>query len=288
MTNQMGDVIAITDTNGEIVGNYEYDAWGAVALSDSDIANINPIRYRGYYYDNETGYYYLQSRYYDASICRFINADSIENINILKNESIGINGFVYCYNNPINYFDIDGNWACEFRNNRLYRVTGSLIMPKYEPNRWNNYSIRTSTNCYAYALNIGVAYPKNYKLQPGTISGKIFYNYYSNKFGANKKIEQIVKATTADLKKLGYRFVSDTSPYRKSGYRVALVLYYKSENNWDYHWYREDSKNSWSHKPGHGYATNLDNSYRKIKNPKTANRGIYNIFVGIYWIGVRL
>ena len=56
ITNQMGDVLAITDTNGEIVGNYEYDAWGKVLTADTDIANQNPIRYRGYYYDNETGY----------------------------------------------------------------------------------------------------------------------------------------------------------------------------------------------------------------------------------------
>lgn len=52
--------------------SYEYDAWGAVILSDSDIANINPIRYRGYYYDNETSYYYLQSRYYAPEIKQLV------------------------------------------------------------------------------------------------------------------------------------------------------------------------------------------------------------------------
>ena len=76
ITNQMGDVLAITDTNDEIVGNYEYDACGKVLTADTDIANQNPLRYRGYYYDNETGYYYLQSRYYDANIFCFINSDS--------------------------------------------------------------------------------------------------------------------------------------------------------------------------------------------------------------------
>lgn len=50
----MGDVITITDANGAIVGNYEYDAWGGVTLADTDIANQNPLRYRGYYYDSET------------------------------------------------------------------------------------------------------------------------------------------------------------------------------------------------------------------------------------------
>lgn len=57
--------------------NYEYDAWGNVVSigGNADIANLNPIRYRGYYYDTETGFYYLNSRYYDPEICRFVNAD---------------------------------------------------------------------------------------------------------------------------------------------------------------------------------------------------------------------
>ena len=71
LTNQMGDVLAITDANGDIVGNYEYDAWGKVLTADTDIAKQNPLRYRGYYYDNETGLYYLQSRYYDSFLCTF-------------------------------------------------------------------------------------------------------------------------------------------------------------------------------------------------------------------------
>lgn len=65
----MGNVLAITDTEGNIVGNYEYDAWGKVLTADSSIAQQNTLRYRGYYYDNETGLYYLQSRYYDSNIC---------------------------------------------------------------------------------------------------------------------------------------------------------------------------------------------------------------------------
>ena len=56
-----GRILKEENSDGSSV-SYEYDAWGAVILSDSDIANINPIRYRGYYYDSETGYYYLQSR----------------------------------------------------------------------------------------------------------------------------------------------------------------------------------------------------------------------------------
>lgn len=111
ITNQMGDVLAITDTNGDIVANYEYDAWGKVLTADTDIAEQNPIRYRGYYYDNETGYYYLQSRYYDSNICRFINADLHEIVNVTKDICTGINLFSYCNNNPINNSDPDAHFT---------------------------------------------------------------------------------------------------------------------------------------------------------------------------------
>ena len=107
ITNQMGDILAITDTDGNVVGNYEYDAWGKVLTADTDIAKQNPIRYRGYYYDNETGYYYLQSRYYDSNICRFINTDDYGYIN--KMAISGYDLFSYCSNDSINNFDIGGN-----------------------------------------------------------------------------------------------------------------------------------------------------------------------------------
>lgn len=109
ITNQMGDVIGITDTQGNELAQYSYDEWGnTLSTSDNDIANINPLRYRGYYYDNETSYYYLQSRYYDPSICRFINSDSFLYAIIHKDTITGINLFVYCYNNPIDNSDNSG------------------------------------------------------------------------------------------------------------------------------------------------------------------------------------
>ena len=70
--NLQGDVMRIVDTSGTVVANYTYDVWGKVTASSS-IGQTNPIRYRGYYYDTETGFYYLQSRYYDPTIKRFIN-----------------------------------------------------------------------------------------------------------------------------------------------------------------------------------------------------------------------
>ena len=73
--NLQGDVVKLVDVSGAEVASYEYDAWGNVLSQSGSMASTNP-RYRGYYYDSETGFYYLQSRYYDPANRRFINADS--------------------------------------------------------------------------------------------------------------------------------------------------------------------------------------------------------------------
>ena len=78
--NLQGDVIAIVDKDAKTVARYSYDAWGVPEIkfdsSECQIATVNPFRYRGYYYDEETGLYYVSSRYYDSEICRFVNTDS--------------------------------------------------------------------------------------------------------------------------------------------------------------------------------------------------------------------
>lgn len=115
VTNQFGDVTVIIDEDGYIVCEYVYGDWGEILdiTGDLEIAEANPLRYRGYYYDNETGYYYLQSRYYDPNICRFINADIFSLVSI--DTLLGINIFIYCQNDPINFIDPTGfykttNW----------------------------------------------------------------------------------------------------------------------------------------------------------------------------------
>ena len=93
-----------------------YDAWGSYSVHGADgkkttdtsfIGHINPLRYRGYYYDAETGFYYLQSRYYDPAICRFINADTYLSTG---QGMLGHNMFTYCGNNPVNYCDSSGRF----------------------------------------------------------------------------------------------------------------------------------------------------------------------------------
>jgi len=113
--NAQGDVSAILDSSGRLAASYDYDAWGNCTVYDSSakvltdptsIANLNPLRYRGYYYDAETGFYYLQSRYYDPAICRFINADTFATTD--ANGFLSANMFAYCENNPIMRVDADG------------------------------------------------------------------------------------------------------------------------------------------------------------------------------------
>ena len=132
--NQQGDVVkifrpvAVKDADGNVTGytektyaTYTYDAWGRlIGILDSGgnnlinkqttstaLANLNPLRYRGYYYDTETGFYYLQSRYYDPANYRFINADSYASTG---QDIIGTNMFAYCGNNPTMGYDPTGTW----------------------------------------------------------------------------------------------------------------------------------------------------------------------------------
>ncbi len=107
--NLQGDVVElihyIPGFEYESVATYEYDAWGNVS-SSGKLAEINPLRYRGYYYDSETGFYYLQSRYYDPENHRFINADSFASTG---QGFLGTNMFAYCNNCPTIYEDPSGH-----------------------------------------------------------------------------------------------------------------------------------------------------------------------------------
>ena len=114
LKNLQGDIIAITDSSGEEVARYSYDAWGVCTvtkdISGCDIANINPFRYRGYFYDLETKLYYLQSRYYDPQVGRFANGDMVEFATI-RQSILEHNLYVYCGNQIINCDDKDGRDA---------------------------------------------------------------------------------------------------------------------------------------------------------------------------------
>ena len=128
--NLQGDVIALADAaTGKLVVTYTYDAWGKlVELKDStsnSVGTLNPFRYRGYYYDTETSLYYLQSRYYDPEVGRFINADGQLNEGVL-----GYNMFAYCENDPVNGSDPYGDmvwWAAAALGGAASEVAFYLI-----------------------------------------------------------------------------------------------------------------------------------------------------------------
>ena len=128
--NLHGDVESIFDSTGNLIASYRYDAWGnhnvygatgAENTSSTFIGNINPIRYRGYYFDVETNMYFCNARYYVPEWCRWLSQDSVNYID--PDSADGLNLFAYCNNNPVMYADPDGNMP-----NWLKWVIGGVVI----------------------------------------------------------------------------------------------------------------------------------------------------------------
>ena len=111
LKNGLEDIVAIVNSEKEIVAEYYYDGYGNCTISNnytSVIGSINHLRYRGYYLDDETGFYYLSSRYYDSNIGRFITKDDIEYLGVSAT-TVSYNLYAYCNNDPVNNSDGSGN-----------------------------------------------------------------------------------------------------------------------------------------------------------------------------------
>ena len=110
--NLQGDVTGLIDADGNQVVEYQYDSWGNTISITGSLADTvgqkNPFRYRGYYYDAETGLYYLGNRYYESGIRRWLNADRV--ISGIGGLIQGYNMFIYCMNNPVNMTAFTGHW----------------------------------------------------------------------------------------------------------------------------------------------------------------------------------
>ena len=140
--NLQGDIVAMADATGAIKCSYTYNSWGKVlsvvgpngtpSLTDhTNPANINPFRYRGYYYDAENQLYWLQSRFYDPNTGRFLNADGY----VSTGQGIlSTNMFLYCLNNPIRYIDESGG-RCDENGPRspwvMVTPSGRVVMGGY-------------------------------------------------------------------------------------------------------------------------------------------------------------
>ena len=198
-TNYFGDVVGLYDGAGKILNSYEYDAWGNVigvykhehstddegkpvisTVENTDlnsIAHRNPIRYRSYCYDTETGLYYLQSRYYNPEIGRFLNADGLLNGN---GDILGYNMFAYCSNNPVMFSDANG---CGFLKNIIKVLVKKIVQPSVNLLRANlseknmtyssGYSITGTPSAITYSAQIGMSFDTNgnIALQKSVASG---------------------------------------------------------------------------------------------------------------------
>ena len=115
--NLQGDIIAIYTESGRKILEYTYDAWGNHSVTwtyltmETMQAGVNPFRYRGYYYDTDTGLYYLQSRYYNPAWGRFLNADGLLSTGT---GLLGYNMYAYCNNNPVSFVDQTGTIPLPF------------------------------------------------------------------------------------------------------------------------------------------------------------------------------
>ena len=213
LTNQMGDVIGITDNSGSLIATYTYGAWGEVLAvtpattgntAQLSVANANPLRYRGYYLDQETGYYYLQSRYYYPSLLRFINSDLLEISSVSKDNSTGQNLFSYCLNSPINNSDLAGTVAINIVIGALlgavFGALGALlsdacdyILKHFSINkkmiRWRNVAIGAVSG----ALSGAVSFSKQKKWVVRVVSG--LAGYWNARMTGFSRLGALIYAT---------------------------------------------------------------------------------------------
>ena len=202
--NLQGDIINIVDTNGSVVVRYNYDIFGAITavkngsnqtITDTtSLAFLNPLRYRGYVYDDETGLYYLQSRYYDPVTGRFLNADIY--VDTDSGSPLSTNMFAYCENNTNSRADYNGNWYYTLSEYARYRDDRYRIYKMFDAysymNNWYRQISAAYGNEYALAKNrykwISAHYQTNLKKVSRFntyIFGQANYPYSGFQFGAS-------------------------------------------------------------------------------------------------------
>jgi RHS repeat-associated protein len=157
--NLMGDIVAVIDEEGQEIARISYDVWGDLEFTvggDGNnaildiVKNISPFTYRGYCYDIDIGLYYLQSRFYDPVIGRFINTDDTSIAVSTLGNPLGANLFAYCENNPVNFVDCSGykskifslksDWAG--REILLHYLYGNGKELKKTDQKWADYMMK--------------------------------------------------------------------------------------------------------------------------------------------------
>lgn len=239
ITNNSADVMAIADSTGNVVATYSYNEWGEVTVNATGdnlaIANLNPLRYRGYFYDSETGYYYLQSRYYDPTICRFINADLPEYASEQKDETAGINIFVYCCNDAVNNSDSTGlkrikntiiaKWKAVLKaiKNTVKEIKNHLISYFKEQFVFNAESFSISNTVIATTIDIIIATFVSFKV---VAAGKTALKKVTKKLieKSPKKFNKFIKKVFKYLKDKGlYNVVAELYLYVVTHFAIKKI-----------------------------------------------------------------
>ena len=200
--NLHGDVVAIYNNSNTKLASYIYDAWGNHTVtyhngggSLTAIVN-NPIRYRGYYYDTDLGLYYLQTRYYDSNIGRFINADGV--ISGTNGSLHGFNLYAYCFNNPILLTDSSGGWP---QWGDILRFVDDVVadVKAFDWENENEQSVLDSNYFSAYKKTLVV----RTKLPRSGSFGIIFLNRKANRDKNPKDVVRHEYGHTKQLEQLG-------------------------------------------------------------------------------------
>ena len=233
--NLQGDIIAIVDQGADTVARYSYDAWGKIASitgSNINIAHINPFRYRSYYYDEETLLYYLQSRYYNPVVGRFVNSDEVK-YSIDGETAHKINGFSYCASAPIMCVDYGGNESSYIYNQKTFWGASMKI---------GNSNVQVSSMGCGYVAVYNVMHKFSSKIKFAKVLSDVYWsgglvNYSYNRNGKNGaslfsivdylKSKFIIVRYMIGFSKSLWRFISDFSD-------AIIVSYFHSNGGGHY------------------------------------------------------
>ena len=252
LCNLSGDVFALLDADGNRIVEYTYGPFGQLlevyGSAASTLGAINPLRYRGYYYDTETGLYYLNSRYYDPEVGRFINADGYVSTG---QGVLGYNMFVYCGNNPVNRKDPTGRfWITAIIVTAVVAVCTLGLSGCSAPSAP---SVSRSDLANAPDLDISTASPSSYNCYGNGIRKQINTNPtgYTRGDSTRKTFESVKK----DLGSNNVReLTSINDPVGDDEFKVALKC-----GPVDYHFIRLDG-DKWYNKSGTAPGLYIDQS----------------------------
>ena len=208
--NAHGDVTALTANNGTVTKNYEYNSFG-VQKSATDDGDENPYRYSGEYYDTESGYTYLQARYYDPNTGRFISEDPAMD---------GENWYVYCGNDPVNMVDPTGMWS----KNIHKKMSTKALKAIEQLMEWTDGEVPES-------LLLGSTYPDRIKKYQKLHKWHGHKGYVKVK---NNQLKKAVKAWMNNKKKKAYRELGKGLHSIQDHYAHTFVKDGKTVNTWSY------------------------------------------------------